>query len=284
MQEKQFDSAEVNFSGVIRELLGPCFGIAGYLLIASCVATSMTACTPRQSSNSSRVVWTAPEKSDAPATGTVENTPSTTKEAESHPKPHGPNPFVGGATSKKDAAEKVVADSKELAQSGGDSSANELRRVPEKERRQSSSETAHKEALAAKVLDPKRFRTEHWQDKPMVPVSYEIAKKRPDVLERLFCYCGCDLTEHHKTLLDCFTDTDEHGSTCSECIDEAFLADRLYKDGATMARIQQMVDEEFCPKYPFAPSERTATYRSYLARRLYTNSTEPSCGENYRKE
>ena len=158
----------------------------------------------------------------------------------------------------------------------------QLNKVPEKDRPLSSSELANRDRLAAKVLDPGRFRTKQWQDRPTVPASYAIAKKHPDILERLFCYCGCDYTDAHVTLLDCFTDKDEHGATCSECIEEAFLADRLYRDGATMARIQQMVDENFCTKYPFSPSERTKTYRTYLAtKRLYTNSSEPICGDSY---
>lgn len=159
-----------------------------------------------------------------------------------------------------------------------------LKTVPEKERKLSASEQKEKDELVAKVLDPARFRTEKWQDRPTVPAAYTIAKKHPDILQRLFCYCGCDLTEKHVTLLDCFTDTDEHGATCSECIDEAFLADRLFKDGATMARIQQIVDEQFCPKYPFSPNERTKTYKAYLAKRLYTDSKEPICGNQYSGE
>lgn len=163
--------------------------------------------------------------------------------------------------------------------------ADDLRKVPEKERKLNKAEAARKEQLIAKVLDPARFRTAKWQDKPTVPAAYTIAKKHPDILERLFCYCGCDLTENHVTLLDCFTDTDEHGASCSECIDEAFLADQLLRDGATMARIQQIVDEQFCPKYPFAPSERTKTYKTYLTtKRLYTSSTEPICGKTFSGE
>ena len=160
-----------------------------------------------------------------------------------------------------------------------------LRTVPEKERKLDGTEAAHKDELIAKVLDPARFRTVKWQDKPTVPAAYAIAKKHPDILERLFCYCGCDLTEKHVTLLDCFTDSDEHGASCSECIDEAFLADQLFRDGATMSRIQQIVDEQFCPKYPFAPGERTKTYKTYLTtKRLYTSSSEPICGERFSGE
>lgn len=182
------------------------------------------------------------------------------------------------------ATTDTTAGGKTAPRTGGDA-ADDLRKVPEKERKLSKAETVRKEQLIAKVLEPARFRTAKWQDKPTVPAAYAIAKKHPDILERLFCYCGCDLTENHVTLLDCFTDSDEHGASCSECIDEAFLADQLFRDGATMARIQQIVDEQFCPKYPFAPSERTKTYKTYLtAKRLYTSSTEPICGKTYSGE
>lgn len=252
----------------------------------------LVSCTPRQSSSSS-VVWKKEEQA-------VPQQASSAQPAKTDAQ-HGSDPVAanggttnvaatngGGETSKNPFAETTSGSgsgpSERVKLAANTAVRDSLNKVPEKDRKLSAGELEHQQALAAKVLDPKRFRTEHWQDKPMVPLSYEIAKKRPDMLERLFCYCGCDLTEKHKSLLDCFTDPDEHGSTCSECIDEAFLADRLYRDGATMARIQQMVDEEFCSKYPFSPAERTSTYTNYLAHRLYTDSTSPACGDNYRKD
>ncbi|MBY0549165.1 MAG: PCYCGC domain-containing protein [Candidatus Obscuribacterales bacterium] len=191
---------------------------------------------------------------------------------------------TAGSESSRDGSASDESVSGTSAASTGNA-ADAMRKIPEKERNLDEAETARKEQLIAKVLDPARFRTAKWQDRPTVPAAYAIAKKHPDILERLFCYCGCDLTERHVTLLDCFTDSDEHGASCSECIDEAFLADQLFRDGATMARIQQIVDEQFCPKYPFAPSERTKTYKTYLtAKRLYTSSTEPICGAKFSGE
>ncbi len=40
--------------------------------------------------------------------------------------------------------------------------------------------------------------------------AYQVAKDIPDVLDQLYCYCGCDRSLGHKSLLSCFTD--DHGA------------------------------------------------------------------------
>jgi hypothetical protein len=41
--------------------------------------------------------------------------------------------------------------------------------------------------------------------------AYAAAKKYPEILNELFCYCYCDASPfHHKTLLSCFTE--KHGA------------------------------------------------------------------------
>lgn len=40
--------------------------------------------------------------------------------------------------------------------------------------------------------------------------AYQIANDIPDVLDQLYCYCGCDRSLGHKSLLSCFTD--DHGA------------------------------------------------------------------------
>src|ERR1700679_2837957 len=42
--------------------------------------------------------------------------------------------------------------------------------------------------------------------------SYEAAKEIPDVCCKLFCYCGCDVSEKHTNLLECFAS--DHGVDC----------------------------------------------------------------------
>jgi hypothetical protein len=36
--------------------------------------------------------------------------------------------------------------------------------------------------------------------------THQIAQDIPDILDQLYCYCGCDKTSGHKSLLSCYTD------------------------------------------------------------------------------
>ena len=49
------------------------------------------------------------------------------------------------------------------------------------------------------VLDPARFVGK-------AAVTHQIAHEMPDVLDHLYCYCQCDKSVGHKSLLSCFTD------------------------------------------------------------------------------
>jgi hypothetical protein len=92
--------------------------------------------------------------------------------------------------------------------------------------------------------------------------SYIAAKKVPEICGKLFCYCGCDETDNHKTLLDCFTS--EHGVDCSICQDEALIAYKMKQEGKTLAQIQKVIDLKFVADYNGLfekPSEALATYR-----------------------
>ena len=43
-------------------------------------------------------------------------------------------------------------------------------------------------------------------------MAYTAAAQYPEVMDQVFCYCGCDQPpNNHKSLLSCFTDS--HGST-----------------------------------------------------------------------
>jgi Protein of unknown function with PCYCGC motif len=41
--------------------------------------------------------------------------------------------------------------------------------------------------------------------------AYQAAADMPQIFAGLACYCGCDKSQGHRNLLDCFVDT--HGST-----------------------------------------------------------------------
>jgi|688.fasta_scaffold668845_2 hypothetical protein len=128
---------------------------------------------------------------------------------------------------------------------------------------------AEKAAPRKEVLDPAQFNV------PIVRLSYEAAKSHPEIIEKLFCYCGCDLTASHSSLLDCFRS--DHGVTCDYCQEEALLAAKLKMKGASLASIQKQVDQEFTKFYPF--EQDTPAYKNYKNTRLWkadAKSTEQS--------
>ncbi len=58
--------------------------------------------------------------------------------------------------------------------------------------------------------------------------AYEVARKIPETLAELPCYCHCDQAFGHKSLHSCFVD--DHASHCAVCVDEALLAYKLQKE------------------------------------------------------
>jgi hypothetical protein len=79
------------------------------------------------------------------------------------------------------------------------------------------------------TLDPQNFQG-------TVREAYEVAEKDPALLAQLHCYCGCDVTDGHKNLLDCFRDT--HGSTCAICCGEARDAEKMATSGMPIEQIR----------------------------------------------
>jgi Protein of unknown function with PCYCGC motif len=79
------------------------------------------------------------------------------------------------------------------------------------------------------TLDPQNFQG-------TVREAYEVAEKDPALLAQLHCYCGCDVTDGHKNLLDCFRDT--HGSTCAICCGEARDAEAMASRGMPVEQIR----------------------------------------------
>ena len=89
------------------------------------------------------------------------------------------------------------------------------------------------------VLDPSRLPNGMEAD---VRLSYEAARKYPDMLDRLHCFCECkeSLRERHKTLLTCFTST--HAAGCGICQREAILAARLKDQGLPDEQVELTVE------------------------------------------
>ncbi len=89
------------------------------------------------------------------------------------------------------------------------------------------------------VLDPNLFARGY---DPDVKPAYEAARRYPDLIDRLHCFCECKESqrEKHKTLLTCFTN--EHAAGCGICQREALLAARLKEQGASDDDIERTVE------------------------------------------
>ncbi len=113
-------------------------------------------------------------------------------------------------------------------------------------------------AAPAPVLDPEKFFGN-------AKAGYMAAKEAPDVCLKLFCYCGCDLTDEHNSLLDCFTS--DHGVDCHICQEEALIGLKMKRQGKSIAEIQKAVDIMFYKQYPF--DEVSPALKKYRAERLW---------------
>ena len=73
--------------------------------------------------------------------------------------------------------------------------------------------------------------------------AYRIAQEIPDVLDHLYCYCHCDKSIGHITLLSCFTDT--HAANCGVCQDEAIDAAAMLSNGYSVREIRRSIDSKY---------------------------------------
>jgi hypothetical protein len=74
--------------------------------------------------------------------------------------------------------------------------------------------------------------------------AYEVAKKIPQTLAQLPCYCECDRGFGHKSLHSCFED--DHASHCAVCVDEALLAYRLQtEEKLTPEQVRDKIIEQY---------------------------------------
>ncbi|HEY6945443.1 MAG TPA: CYCXC family (seleno)protein [Candidatus Acidoferrum sp.] len=72
---------------------------------------------------------------------------------------------------------------------------------------------------------------------PIVQNAYAVAAKIKKTLYQQPCYCHCDRSKGHTSLLDCFAS--EHGSGCGTCIYEDLYAYEQVHKGKTAAQIRQ---------------------------------------------
>lgn len=103
------------------------------------------------------------------------------------------------------------------------------------------------------TLDPSHF------DNAVVKNAYHVASKVKKVLYQQPCYCHCDRSQGHGSLLDCFVS--KHASMCDICIREDFYAYEQTRKGKTPAQIRggirrgewQNVDITRYEQYPAKP-------------------------------
>jgi Protein of unknown function with PCYCGC motif len=87
-----------------------------------------------------------------------------------------------------------------------------------------------------RTLDPMQFTGE-------VREAYKIARENPDLLAQLHCYCGCDRTEGHKNLLDCYRG--HHAASCAICTNEVLEAKKMFDQGASIETIREALRARF---------------------------------------
>ncbi len=81
--------------------------------------------------------------------------------------------------------------------------------------------------------------------------AYEIAKKIPETLAELPCYCHCDQAFGHKSLHSCYVD--DHASHCAVCVDEALLAYKLQKEEKlTPAQVRERIIHKYTQENPYS--------------------------------
>lgn len=94
---------------------------------------------------------------------------------------------------------------------------------------------------ASHVLDPQRF------SRPEVRHGYWIATQIPALLNKLYCWCGCENRGIHRSNLQCFED--EMAMDCPVCLGTAEMAYQMSQKGITdAAAIQAAVDARWRPR------------------------------------
>lgn len=120
---------------------------------------------------------------------------------------------------------------------------------------------------AAQVLDPSKFFGE-------AQAAYEAARQCPDLCANLFCYCGCDHTDNHASLLDCYIT--DHSADCEICQKSVFIGLAMKKDGKSLREIQAAIDEKFASEYPYEdPSPALLAYRAKRDGKPIPKSPDP---------
>jgi hypothetical protein len=80
------------------------------------------------------------------------------------------------------------------------------------------------------TMDPALF------NEPILQNAYALAAKVKKTLYQQPCYCHCDRSHGHASLLDCFAS--KHGSGCGTCLYEDFYSYEQSQKGRSAAQIR----------------------------------------------
>jgi len=93
---------------------------------------------------------------------------------------------------------------------------------------------------AGAVLEPQQFEREE------VRHGYSIAQRIPALLNKLYCWCGCENRGEHRSNLQCFED--KMAQDCAVCLGTAEIAYNMSRKGIDdAAAIQAAVDVHWAP-------------------------------------
>ncbi len=85
-----------------------------------------------------------------------------------------------------------------------------------------------------------------------VRLAYEVATKYPEIGEAVPCYCGC-VRLGHKNLRECYITPEgeytEHASRCQLCIAEMVESYYMYRQGASLKEIREVIDGKYGEGY-----------------------------------
>ena len=84
------------------------------------------------------------------------------------------------------------------------------------------------------TMDPTTFRD------PVVQNAYAVAAKVKRVLYQQPCYCHCDRSIGHQSLLDCYVG--KHASVCDVCMKETFYAYEQTQKKKTAVQIRTGIE------------------------------------------
>jgi uncharacterized protein with PCYCGC motif len=73
--------------------------------------------------------------------------------------------------------------------------------------------------------------------------AFAMAREIPEIADGVYCYCDCDKSMGHRSLLACFESDQAVG--CAMCREQMKLVYDLHRKGRTLAEIREECDREY---------------------------------------